>query len=184
MGMLRRQLTSLALMLAPLGAGAQARTISAPTGASLLDLFVRQWSRSSAMGDLRELATHLPALALDPRDGHSIVGRGLVSHPGDHGGLGPLFHRDSLRPGDRAAADRRGMIGHSLGQPVSEISVCGMEGQERHDRPVEVLDVHGLGLLSTAGVGFLLLNESFGGSLGFEVGTNSFNGRSRSPDSS
>ena len=53
-----------------------------------------------------------------------------------------------------------------------------MEGQERHDRPVEVLDVLGLGLLPASGVGFLLLGEALGGSLGFEFGTNTLD---RSP---
>lgn len=52
---LRRHLIALALILAPLGAGAQARTISAPSGASLLDLLVRHWARTSSLGDLREL---------------------------------------------------------------------------------------------------------------------------------
>ena len=55
MGVPRRQLIALALILAPLGAGAQARAVSAPSGASLLDLFVRHWARTSPLGDLREL---------------------------------------------------------------------------------------------------------------------------------
>ena len=74
-----------------------------------------------------------------------------MTHPGDHGGLGPLLDRDSFRPGDRPAADRRGVLGDGTGQPVGEVGVAGVEGEERHDRPVEVLDVLGLGLLTTPG---------------------------------
>ena len=93
-----------------------------------------------------------------------------------------LLDRDALGPGDRAAPDRRGMIGDGTGQPVGEVGVSGMEGQERHDRPVEVLDVLGLGLLTASGVGLLLLGEALGGSLGFEFGTNPVDGRRRCPN--
>ena len=75
-----------------------------------------------------------------------------MPHPGDHGGLGPLLDGDALRPGHRAAADRRGVIGDGPGQPVGEVGVAGVEGQERQDRPEEVLDVLGLGLLTTPGM--------------------------------
>jgi len=37
-----------------------------------------------------------------------------VAHPGDDGGLGPLVDGDSFGPGDRAAPDRRGVIGDGL----------------------------------------------------------------------
>ena len=83
-----------------------------------------------------------------------------MAHPGDDGSLGPLLDRDAFRPGDGAAANRRGVIGHGLGQPVGEIGVIGMKGQERHDRPQEILDVLGLGLITASGVGFLLLGEA------------------------
>ena len=76
------------------------------------------------------------------------------------------------------------MGGDGLGQPVGEIGVCGVECQERHDRPVEVLDVLGLDLLPASGVGFLLLGEPFGGTLGFEVGTNPLDSRLRYPNAS
>ena len=59
-----------------------------------------------------------------------------------------------------------------------------MKGQERHDRPKEILDVLGLGLVTASGVGFLLLGEALGGSLGFEVGTNALDGRCRCPHAS
>jgi hypothetical protein len=63
-----------------------------------------------------------------------------MTHPGDDGGLGPLLDGDSLRPGDRAAPDRRGVIGDGPCQPVGEVGVGGVEGQERHHRTEEVLD--------------------------------------------
>ena len=58
--------------------------------------------------------------------------------------------------------DRRGVICHSTGQPDGEIGVRGMEGQERHDSPVKVFDVRGLGLLPALGVGLFLLGEALG----------------------
>lgn len=61
-----------------------------------------------------------------------------MPHPGDHGGLGPLLDRDAPRPGDRAAADGRGVLGDGTGQPVGQIGMLGVEGQERQDRPMEV----------------------------------------------
>lgn len=52
-----------------------------------------------------------------------------------------------------------------------------MKAQKRDDRPQEALDVLGMGLIPPSGVGFLLLAEALCGSLGFEIGTNSFDGR-------
>ena len=68
------------------------------------------------------------------------------------------------------------MIGDGPGHPLGEIGVVRMEGQERHDRPEEVLDVLGLGFFTAAGVGLFLLGEALGGSLGFEFGTNAVDG--------
>jgi len=48
----------------------------------------------------------LPSFAFDPGDHHRIVGGGLVPQPRNDGGFGPLFDRNSFRPGDGAAADR------------------------------------------------------------------------------
>ena len=51
--------------------------------------------------------------------------------PGNDGGFGSLFKRDSLRPGDGAAADWSGMIGDGMGQPVGDIGMGWMESRER-----------------------------------------------------
>jgi hypothetical protein len=80
-----------------------------------------------------------------------------VAHPGDHGGLGPLLDRDTLRAGDDTAPDQRGVGGHGPCQAVGEGSVAGMEGQERQHRPEEVFNVPGLSLVPAAGVGLLAL---------------------------
>ena len=56
--------------------------------------------------------------------------------------------------------------------------------QERHDRPQEVFDVFGLGLVTASGIGFLLLGEALGESLGFEFDTNPLDGGCRCPNSS
>ena len=47
---------------------------------------------------------------------------------------------------------------------------------------MKVLNVFGLGLLTALGVGLLLLGEAFGGSLRFEIGTDSFDGCRRGPN--
>ncbi len=70
-----------------------------------------------------------------------------MPHPGDHGGFRPLLDRDSLRSGDRPAADRRGMLGDRSCEALRQIGVALMEGEERQHRPLEALDVPGLGRL-------------------------------------
>jgi len=87
-----------------------------------------------------------------------------VPHPSDDGSFGPLFDGDSFRPGDGAAADRSSMIGNRTGQPTGEISVCRMEGQERHHRSVEIFDVFGLGFIPALGIGIFAFGVSLGGS--------------------
>ena len=76
------------------------------------------------------------------------------------------------------------MVGDGTCQAVGKIGVVRMKGQERHHRPEEVLDVLGLGFVTASGVGFLLLGETLGGPLGFEFGTNAFDGRRRCPHAS
>src|SRR5207249_677038 len=66
----------------------------------------------------------------------------------------------------------------------SQAGVVGMEGEKRPDRPEEVLDVLGLGLLPASGVGFLLLGEALGGPLGRQFSSKSVNGSGRCPDPS
>src|SRR5581483_5221482 len=65
---------------------------------------------------LGQESADFPPLALHARDAHVVVGGGLVAHPGDDGRLGPLGERDALRAGDRAAADRRGVGRHQVGE--------------------------------------------------------------------
>jgi hypothetical protein len=102
-----------------------------------------------------------------------------VPHPGDHSSFGSLLDRDALRSGHGAAANGRGMMGHDTGQLLGEIGVSGLKRQEFDHRPEEILDLLGLGLLTASGVGFLLLCETLGGSFGFEVRSNPFDGRCR-----
>jgi hypothetical protein len=89
-----------------------------------------------------------------------------VSHPGDHGRFRLLLDWDTLRPGHRAAAERRGVIGHSPCQPIGEVGVSEVERQECQDGTVEVLDVLGLGRLTPSGYGLLAFGIVLGGPLG------------------
>jgi hypothetical protein len=109
------------------------------------------------LGSLGEHPSHFSPLAFDPGDFHRLIGSGFVPHPGDDGSFGPLLDRDSLRPSDRATSNRGGVIGHGMGESVSEVSICGMEGQELQHRCVEILDVLGLGLVPASAVSLLRL---------------------------
>jgi type I site-specific restriction-modification system R (restriction) subunit len=62
----------------------------------------------------------------------------------------------------------------NAGQPVGEISVVSMKGQECQDRSLEILDIFHLGLVTTAGVRCFFLGVTLGRALGFEVGPNAF----------
>jgi WD40 repeat protein len=155
-------------------------------------------TRVTQVWDLRALRDRLATLGLDwnqtpypPTDlarqplrlvtEHPVVARALVAHPGDHRSLGPLLDRNAFRPGHRAAPDRRGVVGNGTGQPVGDVGVRRVEAEERDHRPVEVVDVLGLGLLPASGIGFLLLGEAHRGPLGFEFDPNAVNGRRRRP---
>jgi hypothetical protein len=100
-----------------------------------------------------------------------------VPEPGDDRSLGPLLDRNAFGASDRAAPDRRGMIRDSTGQPVGEVGVICMKAQERDHRSQKIFDVLGLGFVTAAGIGILLLCETLRGSLGVEVGTNPLNSR-------
>jgi hypothetical protein len=97
-----------------------------------------------------------------------------MAHPGNHGGFGARLDRDALRSCDRAGSNRRGMVSDATGQAVGEISVISMKRQERHDSPVEIINVLGLGLVTASGVALLLFGEALRGSLGFEFGVGSY----------
>ncbi len=60
---------------------------------------------------------------------------------------------------------------------MGEVSVCRMEGQEFQHRSVEIFDVFGLGFIPASGVGLFAFGVTFGGSLGFEFGSNLVDGR-------
>ena len=111
------------------------------------------------MGSSGEHSTDFPALALHPWDHKRVVPGRLMPHPGDYGGFGPLLDRDALRSGDCPGANGRGMNRDSTGEPVGKINVILMKAQERHHRPVEILDVLSLGLVTASGVGLLLLGK-------------------------
>ena len=64
---------------------------------------------------------------------------------------------------------------------VGEMGVRRMEGQERQHRPVEVLDVLGLGLVTAAGVGLPAPGVALRGPLDFEFGADAVDGRRRCP---
>jgi hypothetical protein len=117
-------------------------------------------------GPAGELPPDLPPFPPHSGDGHVIVGSRLVPHPGDHGGFGPMFDRDSLRPGHGPTSDRGCVIGDSTGQAVGKIGVIRMKGQELDHRPQEVFDVIGLGVFTAFGIGIFPLCVALGGSLG------------------
>lgn len=77
-----------------------------------------------------------------------------------------------------------GVGGDGTGQALGEISIGRMEGKERQDRSVEVLDVISMGLFTSASVALLPPCVPFGGPLGVEAGTNPVDGRRRCPHAS
>ena len=105
-----------------------------------------------------------------------------MPHPCDDRSLGTLFDGDSLRPGDRAATDRGGVIGNRTGKPVGEVGMGRVEGQERQHRPVEIVDIFGLSFVPASGIGFFSFGIALGGPLNFEFGTNLVDGRCRRPN--
>jgi hypothetical protein len=105
-----------------------------------------------------------------------------MSHPGNDGSLGPLLDRDTFRSGHCSASDRCGMSGNGTGQLIGKISVVLVEGQERYHRSAEVINVLGLGFLTSVGIGFLPPGISFCGSLGSEFGLNPLDGRCWRPN--
>ena len=134
------------------------------------------------VGPPGEHSANFPPLSFDPGNHHAVVAGRLVPHPGDHSGLGSLLDGNTLRPGDRAASDRRGVIGDGSCHPVGEISVFLMKAQERDHGPQKVIHILGLGLSTSAGIGFLAFGEALGGPLGFKLGTDAFDGCCRCPN--
>ncbi len=118
---------------------------------------------------LGQLPSDGPTLALDAGDDQVVVRRRLVPHPGDDGGLGPAVDGDPLGAGDGAAADRRGVGGDGVGQPLGHRGVPRGEGQEGEDGPAERADVIGLLAVPPDGGGGLLLGVGRRRPLGAEV---------------
>ncbi len=88
-----------------------------------------------------ELAADLAAFPFDASDAHVVVGGGLVSHPGNCGGLDALLDRDALGAGYGAAADGRGVGGDAGGELVGKQAVAGVEREELVDGAFEVFDI-------------------------------------------
>lgn len=124
----------------------------------------------------------LHVVPLKACDHHTVIASRLVTQPSDDGCCCPLFDRDSFGAGHGAGADRRGVNGDSLGQPVSKIGVVRVESQEHHDRSSDVFDILGLCLFPPPNVGHFFLCKPFGGSLSFEFATDSFDVRRRGPN--
>jgi hypothetical protein len=74
------------------------------------------------------------------------------------------------------------VLGDRASQPVREIFMYRVKGQERHDRSVKVLDILGLGLLSAPRVGSSLFGEALRRSLDVQFRTNALNRRRCRPD--
>jgi hypothetical protein len=129
------------------------------------------------VGSSRKHPANFSPLAFDPGYHHAVVACRLVPHPGDGSSLGSLLNGNSLGPGDRATANRRGMIGNFSCDSGGEIGVFFMEAQEQDHGPQKVLDVLGLGFVTATSIGFLPFGETFCGTLGFDFSTDAFNRR-------
>ena len=104
-----------------------------------------------------------------------------MPHPGNDGGFGTLLDGDAFGPGDGAAANRGGMVHNFPCNLPGEIGVPWVEVQGLDDRPVEILDIFGLGLVPASCVSLPAFGIGIGGSLDFEFGTDLLDGRCRCP---
>jgi hypothetical protein len=144
--------------------------------ASFWNRFATTIAVKQLLGPLSQHSADFSAFSSDSWNNQPVVAGRLVPHPSNHRSLGTLLDRDALRPGDRPASYRSGMIGDSTGQAGGNIGVVCMKGQERDHNSQEVLDVFGLGLVTAFGSGFLALGVGLGGTLGFQFGSNPLNG--------
>jgi hypothetical protein len=130
------------------------------------------------LGTLGEHTTNLPPLPFDPRDHHSFVAGRLVTHPSDDGGFRPSS--TGIRSILATVLLPTGLaVGDGTGQPVGQM---GVKGEESYHRPVEILDVFGLRLLTIPGGSLLLLGVALFGPLGVQFGTNPLDRRRRRLD--
>lgn len=107
-------------------------------------------------GLVGELAADFAAFAFDAGDAHVVVAGGLVAHPGDGGGFGPLLDGNAFGAGDGAASDGSGVGGDAGGELVGQQTVAGVEGEELIDGAFEVFDVFDLFGGAAAASGFEL----------------------------
>src|SRR5690606_23018240 len=97
----------------------------------------------------REHAPNLATHPLHPRDPHLVVAGGLVTHPGDHRGLGTLLDRDALRASDRATSDLGRMRRDDLRQTTRDLFVARIEREKREHAVAERPRVLGFLRLAT-----------------------------------
>ena len=121
-------------------------------------------------------------LSLGSGDFHIVVAGGLVSHPGDHGGLGAISDRYPAGTGDGAAADRRGVPGDGVGQPPGEFRMVGVKVEELQHRGLKILDVLGLCFVSPFGIRGPASGVAFGGAFGQQLGPDPLDRFGRGPD--
>ena len=92
-------------------------------------------------GTLGKQSPNLPPLSFDPRNGHRVVGGRLVPHPGDHGGFGPSFDRESVSS-ERLSRSRPESHDRPRLVPSARPGlVAGMERQKRHHGSEKIFDV-------------------------------------------
>ena len=97
--------------------------------------------------------TYLSPFAFQSGNHHALVACRLMPHPGNGGGFRSLLNRDTLCSGDRATADRRGMIGDCSCHSVGKIGVFLVKAEERDHRTQKVFHVLGLGFVAGSGIG-------------------------------
>jgi hypothetical protein len=105
-----------------------------------------------------------------------------MTHPSNHGGLGSLLNRDSLRSSYRAATYRRGMVRYCMGHAIGKLRVGRMKFQERQDCGEKVVHILRLNLLAPPSIGLPFLGVTRRGPLGLQFTANSIDGCCRCPD--
>ena len=105
---------------------------------------------------------NFPSLTPNSWNHQIVVSRRLVTHPGNHRGLGPLLDRDSFGPGNCTASHGCRMQCHCLGQLFRQFRIARIKRQKRDNRSVKVFDVFRLNFFSSSGVPFFSPGETFG----------------------
>ena len=105
---------------------------------------------------------NFPSLTPNSWNHQIVVSRRLVTHPGNHRGLGPLLDRDPFGPGNCTASHGRRMQCHCLGQLFRQFRIARIKRQKRDNRSVKVFDVFRLNFFPSSGVPFFSFGETFG----------------------